>query len=116
MSEGKRVDIDDYLSKFIPETQELARTMRKTVLEVLPDLDEVVKWGYLVYEGQRKVCSINVYKKHINLMIWRGDEIDDPEKLLEGEGKQMRHVSIKKPEDIKPNYFKSLLKQASELK
>ena len=49
MSEGKRVDIEDYLTKFEPEPSELARNLRQVILDTLPELDEVVKWGHLVY-------------------------------------------------------------------
>jgi hypothetical protein len=115
MSEGKRIDIGEYLSKFEPEPSELAKEMRQVILDTLPELDEVIKWGHLVYEGDRKICSIMVHKKHINLQIWRGNEIEDPQSLLEGEGKSMRHVKVHTPEEMKGDYFQFLLKQAGNL-
>lgn len=115
MCQGKRVDIEEYLSKFESIPAELARDVRQVILKALPKLDEVVKWGHLVYEGDRMICSIMVHKKHINLQIWRGAEIDDPEGFLEGGGKSMRHVKIHSEEEIKEDYFKMLLKQASDL-
>jgi hypothetical protein len=115
MSEGKRIDIGEYLSKFEPEPSALAKEMRQVILDTLPGLDEVIKWGHLVYEGERMICSIMVHKKHINLQIWRGNEIEDPRNLLEGTGKSMRHVKVHSPEEMKDDYFKFLLEKAIEL-
>jgi hypothetical protein len=115
MTDGKRVDIVDYLSGFEPAPGELARSVRQLILSTIEGLDEVVKWGHLVYEKDRMICSIMVHKSHINLQIWRGAELNDPENILEGDGKQMRHVKVHSPEDLKSDYFKFLLKQAAEL-
>jgi hypothetical protein len=115
MTEGKRVDIDNYLSKFEPVPKELAKGMRQVILSTLDGLDEVVKWGHLVYEKDRMVCSIMVLKHHVNLQIWRGAELNDPENILIGEGKSMKHVKIESPEDFKRDYIRTLLKQAAEL-
>ena len=115
MSGGTRINIDDYLLKFEPETRELARDVRQTILTALPGLNEVVKWGHLVYEKDKMICSIMVHKKHVNLQIWRGAEIDDPENMLEGNGKSMRHVKIHSKEDIKMDYFKFLIEQAAKI-
>ena len=115
MSGVKRIDIGEYLAKFEPEPGVLAKEVRQVIIETLPELDEVVKWGHLVYEGDRKICSIMVHKKHVNLQIWRGSEIEDPENILEGEGKSMRHVKVHSLEEIKKDYFKILLRHALEL-
>jgi hypothetical protein len=115
MTQGKRVDIGEYLSKFEPSSAELAKSLRKVILEAHPEYNEVVKWGHLVYETDRKIVSIMVYKKHVNFMLWRGNELDDPENLLLGDGKEMRHVKVSSPDDMKSEYFQFLLKQANEL-
>ena len=115
VTEGKRVEIVDYLSGFEPGPSELATSVRQVILSTLQDLDEVVKWGHLVYEKNRMICSIMVHKNHVNLQIWRGAELNDPENILEGEGKSMRHVKVHSPEEVKTDYFKFLLKQAAEL-
>ncbi len=115
VTEGKRVDIEEYLTGREQEPSKLAKSVRKLILDTFPDLDEVVKWGHLVYEKDRKICSIMVHKDHANLQIWRGAELDDPEKLLQGEGKSMRHVKVYSPEEVKSDYFQFLLKQAAEL-
>jgi hypothetical protein len=56
-----------------------------------------------------------IHKKHVNLQIWRGVELNDPEGKLEGEGKSMRHVKIRTQDDINEEYFKLLLQNASAL-
>lgn len=115
MSEGTRIDIGEYLSKFKEGPVVLAKNVRQLILDTMPQLNEVVKWGHLVYEGDRKICSIMVHKEHVNLQIWRGAELDDPDSILEGDGKLMRHVKVHSPEEMKEDYVKFLLKQAVEL-
>lgn len=112
MTEGKRIDIGDYLSKFEPDQSELAKSVRQVILTTLPELNEFIKWGHLVYESERMICSIMVHKKHVNLQIWQGAKLDDPEKMLEGNGKSMRHVKVHSLEEMKNDYFKFLLNQA----
>jgi hypothetical protein len=107
-----RVDVEKHLSKYSQSIKELSLGLRDLVLETDPELDEVVKWGYLVYEKGTIICSINPHKYLVNLQIWGGVELDDPKGLLEGTGKKMRHVKFENKKDLKKPGVKSLLKQA----
>jgi hypothetical protein len=46
------------------------------------------------YSAAAGVCSIAAAKGHVSLGFARGRELADPEKRLEGTGKEMRHVKI----------------------
>lgn len=37
---------------------------------------------------------VNVFKSHVNVGFFTGAFLDDPNKLLQGSGKRMRHVKI----------------------
>ena len=37
---------------------------------------------------------VNAFKAHVNVGFFRGADLDDPSKLLEGTGKLMRHVKL----------------------
>jgi len=55
----------------------------------------------LLHDGHPTACvgdaafgHVNAFKGHVNVGFFRGAEIADPEGLLEGTGKFMRHVKL----------------------
>ena len=55
----------------------------------------------LLHDGHPTACVgdaafgyVNAFKGHVNVGFFRGAEIADPEGLLEGTGKFMRHVKL----------------------
>ena len=55
------------------------------------------------------------YPDHVNLVFFRGAELDDPDKLLEGTGKGMRHVKIWSAKDIRKRAITDLIRSAVSL-
>lgn len=116
MSDG----FDAILSEFSPTVQDLALQTRALIRDVLPAVVEV-PWpkqrviGYGV--GPRKMsehfCYIAVHADHVNLGFNYGAELPDPEKLLGGPGKLMRHTRIAAPEDLARPALRALLEAAS---
>ena len=51
----------------------------------------------------------------VNFGFWRGAELNDPRRLLEGEGDKMRHVKLTGERDVDPKAFAAFVKQAVEL-
>ena len=55
----------------------------------------------LLHDGHPTACVgdaafgyVNAFKAHVNVGFFRGAEISDPHRLLEGTGKFMRHVKL----------------------
>jgi len=107
--------MDDYISKLPPAQQEIVVALRKLVRKAAPKLQEAVKWGYPCYIGIGKVCSIMAFTAHVNLAFFRGAELTDPDGLLEGTGKGMRHFKVRSPQDIRTKAVAALLKAAANL-
>ena len=92
----------------------LAQELRALVKAVVPEAIECIKWGVPVYESGGVICSLRKGKGYLALQFGRiGTELDDPEGLLEGSGKQMRHVKIRTHADIKRHWFTAWLQQAA---
>ncbi len=56
----------------------------------------------LLHDGHPTACVgdaafayVNAFKAHVNVGFFRGAEIADPERLLEGTGRFMRHVKLR---------------------
>jgi hypothetical protein len=104
---------------FEPRVRDLAVRTRALITEVYPEVVEV-EWvrqnvvGYGV--GPKKMsehfCYIAFHKDHVNLGFNQGAELPDPEGLLEGPGKTLRHVKIAKPEDLEDPALRRLLEAA----
>lgn len=59
------------------------------------DVRERMHDGYpTVCVGDAAFAYVGVFKSHVNVGFFRGTEIADPEGLLEGTGKRMRHVKL----------------------
>lgn len=86
------------------------------VRETLPDAKEKLHHGapWFQVDGQM-VCYVAAHSKHVNLGFRYGALLDDPDGLLEGTGKQMRHVKLRDPAAIPQETLARLLKRAAAL-
>ena len=73
----------------------------------------------LLHDGHPTACvgdaafaDVNVFKAHVNVGFFRGAEIADPEGLLEGTGKFMRHVKLTPERDLNATALRKLIETA----
>jgi hypothetical protein len=50
--------------------------------------------------GEAAFGYVNVFTAHVNVGFFRGAEIADPQGLLEGTGRFMRHVKLRPERDV----------------
>ena len=73
----------------------------------------------LLHDGHPTACVgdaafayVNAFKAHVNVGFFRGAEIADPEGLLEGTGKFMRHVKLRPERDVDAATLMKLIETA----
>ena len=73
----------------------------------------------LLHDGHPTACVgdaafgyVNAFKAHVNVGFFRGAEIADPEGLLEGTGKFMRHVKLRPERDVNVTALMKLIETA----
>jgi hypothetical protein len=73
----------------------------------------------LLHDGHPTACGVdaafayvNAFKFHVNVGFFRGAEIADPQHLLEGTGKFMRHVKLRPDSDVHATTLTKLIKTA----
>ncbi len=73
----------------------------------------------LLHDGHPTACVadaafgyVNVFKAHVNVGFFRGTEIPDPEGILEGTGKFMRHVKLRPEHDVEAVALRKLIETA----
>jgi Domain of unknown function (DU1801) len=111
----------DLLKSYDRGIQELTLALRELVLEELAPCCEYILEVYIVaihYGSTHKmkdaVCYIGVLKDHVNLGFLRGSELADTQRILEGTGKQMRHIKIRNMEDLYRPAIRAYLREACE--
>lgn len=104
-----------------PAVQALARQSRDLIRAVYPAAVEV-PWprqrvvGYGV--GPRKqtqhFCYLALHRDHLNLGFNHGVALPDPDRLLRGPGKRLRHTPITTPADLARPALRTLLAAACQ--
>lgn len=74
-----------------------------------------IKWGQPVVTSGGPVAFIKVAKAHVTFGFWRGAELSDPKRVLEGAGDRMRHMKITSAEALDEKLATGLLRQAVAL-
>ncbi len=110
-------DIEMILENHLTEVQEICLALRKVIKEAAPELQEEVKWGWgnIVYKRSGIICAISPYSYHVNLNFYQGFRLSAPPGVLEGNGRELRHVKLQTIDDIRPDLLADLIRQAMEL-
>ncbi len=70
-------------------------------------------YGVPWYRGNTYVCAIASHSDHTNLEFYRGASLRDPARLLEGTGKNLRHVKLYAVADVRSARLKALIREAN---
>ena len=123
MARTKFGTFDELLAISEEAVRPVAQALRQTIYEVDPEACEVVRLGdraatYGV--GPRKMIDGYAYilphKGWVNLGFYQGASLADPEGLVEGTGRKMRHVKIRSTDEANRPGVRALLKAALELR
>lgn len=108
--------IDDYAKGLTGWKKDVAKELRQVILAASRELTEEVKWGWPCYTADGKcVCGFMDMKTSVNFVLYVGAELDDPDGLIEGTGKLMRHVKLRGVEDIRKPAFMKFIKESIRL-
>ena len=73
----------------------------------------------LLHDGHPTACVgdaafgyVNAFTAHVNVGFFRGAELSDPNRLLEGTGKVMRHVKLSPERDVDAAALTKLIQTA----
>lgn len=103
----------DLIRQYPPHVQAIAQPLRAIVYEVLPRAEEQVwirGWRIALYKDGAELCGIGPLKNYCNFYLTHGAHLADPEGLLEGTGKGMRHVKVRALDDLPIAGIKRLIR------
>jgi hypothetical protein len=112
--------VRSFFAKYTPaieaqlhEARRRLRAMFPRGFELVFDNYNAVVCGFSPTERNTDAfISIAGYPKWVTLFFLHGIELDDPQGLLEGAGKQIRSIRLKTPDDIAAPAVAALIAQA----
>src|SRR5262249_28761746 len=112
----------DFLAPYDLKVGELALRLREFVFNQAPEANEKLFRSYAVslsYSLTNRwtdgFCHIVVYRNHVNLGFNKGAQLPDPNGLLEGTGKMIRHLRITSADDLKKSFLLRFIRSAIKL-
>ncbi len=108
-------EVDEYVSKVAPWQRDVIQKLRTVLKSAAPNASESIKWGQPVYEHKGPFAYIKAHAAQVNLGFWRGAELDDNKRMLQGEGEKMRHVKILETHVLDELTLSAFVKQAFAL-
>ena len=107
--------VDEYIVAFDDWRTDAMNRLREVVKEGAPHSAVGIKWAQPVWEWNGPMIWMKAYPKHVNIGFWRGTEMDDPQKVLQGDGERMRHIKVTSVDEIPADALRDLVRQAVKL-
>jgi hypothetical protein len=105
--------VDAYIRAKNPKLRPVAQGLRALVEKAAPKLKEGVNaWGLPMFDSGGAFGYFTIGNNHVTFGLYSGASLDDPEMLLEGTGKNLRHVKLRTMEDLSRHGLQKLVKSA----
>ena len=122
MSRKPSKELLRFLEPYSRPIRELALGLRELVIDELAPCNEniydaynAVALGYGSTERLKDgICHIAVYAHHVNLGFNHGATLADPNNILRGGGKQIRHTKLINSIDLKRPELRDYLRRARQ--
>ena len=105
--------IDAWIKSQAVELGSIARQWFEVMRECGDEVRELMHDGCPVAcLGDAPFAYVNAFKAHVNVGFFYGAELPDPDGLLEGSGKRMRHVKLTPGADVNSAALSRLVAEA----
>jgi hypothetical protein len=103
-----------YVKDENPALRKAVAGVKRVVEELVPGAKETVNaWGVPTFVAQNPFAFYMVGKKHVTFGFPFATSLPDPNGLLEGSGKNMRHVKLRSADDLEKKGLRELIVTAS---
>lgn len=109
-----------FLAKYYDGISKLAGNARLKLRKQMPTAVELVYDNYNALaigfgpsdRASEVIVSLALYPRWVSLFLMQGAKLSDPEKLLRGSGKQVRHIVLGHSNDLDKAAVRALLAEA----
>jgi hypothetical protein len=107
-------EVNQYIENAPEQQQLLMQKIRELIYQEVPEVVENFKWSRPVFSTASDFAYFKTAKAYLTFGIFKFEKITEHAELLEGTGKDMRHLKIKKLEDLNPEIIKKWLHQVTK--
>ncbi len=87
--------VTQYIQQASENQIPILESLRQLVHENVPNVSEAIKWKMPVFSQSKNFAYMRYAKNHITFgFTYRIPQLQDPDKLLEGEGNTTKHIKI----------------------
>lgn len=97
------------ISQANPAHHQLMQAVRKLILKLGTDVRDEVKYGGILFACVQPFCGLFAYTQHVTLELGDGAHLPDDFQVLEGKGKQRRHIKLLSLADIEGKHVEHYL-------
>ncbi len=117
-------ELDQFLTRYDEAVRSLTLGLRAIVLQELAPCHEYIfemrskvmlLYGASEHVMSDGICSIGVFRRHVALTFVEGVDLQDPDHLLRGAGKTMRHIRVVSSAELGRRELREFLLQARTL-
>jgi hypothetical protein len=106
--------ITDYINNAPDEQKRIMEIVRGIIHENVPGVREEFKWSRPVFGKEKDFAYLKAAKAYVTLGFTNFKKLDDPDNLLEGTGKDMRHIKLKTADSIDRDLLRKWMVAAAE--
>lgn len=106
-------EVTSYINKAPIEQKLLMQKVRKLIHDSVPDVIEEFKWSRPVFKSKKDFAYFKTTKAYLTLGFFHFQKLKDEKNLLEGTGKDMRHIKLKTEKDLDEKLLKEWFKISS---
>lgn len=107
---------DEWFEALPDSKRVILLSLRQLITSSAEGIVEEIKWSRPCYRTEDgPVCYLYHTEAHCTLGFNRGTSLTDQKQLLEGTGKDMRHIKVVSADDVDEPAFRDLIVQAISL-
>lgn len=103
--------VTDYIDNAPVEKKEMMTIVRALIHQNVPGVREEFKWSRPIFKTTKDFAYFLINKNHLTLGFTKDiEKLNAENNILEGTGKTMRHIKLKKTSDIDCELLKKWFK------
>jgi uncharacterized protein YdeI (YjbR/CyaY-like superfamily) len=119
---NRNTEVDKYITAAADFAQPILNHLRNLVHQACPEVQEMIKWSFPCFEYKGQIlCSFSAHKKHCNFGFWLGNEMPDPDNIIQQVGKtdmgnlgQLKSLDDLPKDEILIKYIHQAMKLSAE--
>jgi hypothetical protein len=99
--------VTEYIENAPVEQKEMMKIIRTLIHQSVPTVTEEFKWSRPIFRTTKDFAYFLINKNYLTVGFTKDfEKLNDKNKILEGTGKTMRHIKLKKTSDIDSELLK----------